>query len=311
MPPQSSDNNNGTNNKLPKRAVPPPPAQSQSASSSAKRPAPPPPVGKSNSDVVRQLISANKNQSQRPNDTAFFVNINDLHPNPDQPRKDTTPQQDAELAEDIGRRGILQPIIVRPHPDSEQLEESPTPQYQIVAGERRYHAARTAQLRVVPVIIQELSDEDAETVSLVENLQRADLFPLDEARYFQRLIDTENESTRSIARRINKSQSYVQQRLDLLKPHDTVPDSQALTALSAEDSAATGTKEREKSNKRIKNTQLLPFSQFERSLNRLSTTLAESDTAFSALKVPEKQKLVQQIGNLREQLAELEKKLTD
>ena len=98
--------------------------------------------------------------------------IDKIVPNQNQPRKYFQPQALEELASSIAKEGVLQPLLVRPLPDGN---------YQIVAGERRWRASRLANLRTLPVIIKEMSDEQALAIALIENLQREDLNPMEEA----------------------------------------------------------------------------------------------------------------------------------
>ncbi len=140
---------------------------------------------------------------------ARLIPIELLHADESQPRQNAKEADIEELAKDIAARGILQPLIVRP---------SGT-QYLIVAGERRYRAAQHAQLTAVPVLIRDLSDNEARLTSLVENIQRRELDPEDEARYFQALTAL-GMSYRDIAAAINKSYNYVGRRMRLLANPD-------------------------------------------------------------------------------------------
>ena len=111
-----------------------------------------------------------------------------------------------ELTESVKAKGVLQPIIVRPVNGSG---------YEIVAGERRYRAAATAKLASIPAIVRELSDADVEEIQLIENLQRADLHPLDEAVAFDKLRRDGKVSIEHIGAQVHKSRAYVAQRLKL------------------------------------------------------------------------------------------------
>jgi ParB/RepB/Spo0J family partition protein len=163
-----------------------------------------------NNDVFSGLGVRNKVQDDGdPYDDARLIALERVEPNPNQPRKRSDPEKDSELAADIAERGVLQPIIVREHPTKDGM-------YQIVAGERRWRAARRADLAEVPVIIKAFDDKEAQMVSLVENLQRADLDPMDEAVFFQQLVNDYNLSNREIARLINRSHGYVDNRMRLL-----------------------------------------------------------------------------------------------
>jgi ParB family chromosome partitioning protein len=140
---------------------------------------------------------------------AKLIKVNLLESNPYQPRTTFPEAALAELATDIREHGVLQPLLVRPHPTEKG-------HYQIVAGERRWRAAKDAGLLEVPCIERAMDDATMERLALVENVQRADLDPLDEARAYKRLVDG-GLSERDIAASIHKVHSYVQQRLLLIK----------------------------------------------------------------------------------------------
>lgn len=145
------------------------------------------------------------------------VPISWLERNPDQPRTIFGEAELEELAASIRDRGILQPILVRPivgQPDS----------YQIVAGERRWRAAQRAQLHAVPVIVRQLSDQKVLEISIIENVQRKDLNPLDEAGGYQALIDQFGHTQEEIAKAIGKSRSHVANALRLLALPERVRD---------------------------------------------------------------------------------------
>jgi len=130
-----------------------------------------------------------------------------LRPSPNQPRRAFNEDAIGELAASIKARGLLQPILARP------LGEG---LYEIVAGERRWRAAQKAGLHDVPVIIRELTDEEAAEIALIENVQRVDLNPVEEARAYQRLSEVYGRSQEEIARVVGKSRSHVANTLRLL-----------------------------------------------------------------------------------------------
>lgn len=130
-----------------------------------------------------------------------------IEPNPDQPRKNFTEDALETLMESIKTFGIVQPIVVRKNGDK----------YQIVAGERRYRAASALQLEMVPVIIKDYSTEEVTEIALVENLQRQDLDPIEEAFAYQRLVDTFKQTQDLIATRVGRSRSHVANMMRLLK----------------------------------------------------------------------------------------------
>lgn len=139
-----------------------------------------------------------------------------LRPTQGQPRMsfDTTALE--ELADSIRSQGIVQPLLVRP------IRSGDTTFYEIVAGERRWRAARLAGLEVVPVHIREMSDEEALTAALIENLQREDLNPLEEALAIQTLRDRLNISQEDVAKRLGKSRSAIANALRLLQLPDNM-----------------------------------------------------------------------------------------
>ena len=133
--------------------------------------------------------------------------ISKVKPNKGQPRKTFDETELSELADSIKQNGILQPILVRKHGTS----------YEIVAGERRYQAAKLAGLDEVPVVIREISDEDVFKLALIENLQREDLNPLEEARALQQLRETLKLTQEALAARLGKSRPAIANALRLLQ----------------------------------------------------------------------------------------------
>jgi ParB family chromosome partitioning protein len=132
-----------------------------------------------------------------------------LRPSPVQPRRRFDPEEMAGLVRSVQAHGILQPILVRRASDD-------TDSYEIIAGERRWRAAQEARLHEVPVIVRNLSDGEALEFALVENLQREDLTPLEEAEGYRRLIAELNHTQEDIARAIGKSRSHIANTLRLL-----------------------------------------------------------------------------------------------
>lgn len=133
--------------------------------------------------------------------------LTSIEPNPDQPRKNFTEDALETLMESIKTFGIVQPIVVR------KIGEK----YQIVAGERRYRAASALGLDMVPVIIKDYSTEEVTEIALVENLQRQDLDPIEEAFAYQKLMDTFKQTQDVIAMRVGRSRSHVANMMRLLK----------------------------------------------------------------------------------------------
>lgn len=149
--------------------------------------------------------------------------IAQIAPHPDQPRKHFNDEALAELAASIGARGVIQPVIV--------TREGPR-KYRLVAGERRWRAAQKAQLHEIPALIRDLSDREVTALALIENLQREDLNPVDEARAYQRLADDEDMTQAEIAQLVDKSRSHVANFQRLLALPEQVLDALAGEKLS-------------------------------------------------------------------------------
>ncbi|MGD9508953.1 MAG: ParB/RepB/Spo0J family partition protein [Geminicoccaceae bacterium] len=137
------------------------------------------------------------------------VPIEFLRPSPLQPRRRFDEDELEVLAQSIRERGVLQPLLVRPAKDG-------AAGYEIIAGERRWRAAQRAGQHEVPVVLRELSDRDALELALIENLQRADLSPLDEAHAYRRLIEEFTHTQEAVAEAVGKSRSHVANTLRLL-----------------------------------------------------------------------------------------------
>lgn len=148
------------------------------------------------------------NQLAEPSGTLRDIPLQRVEPNPDQPRQDFDDEELQALADSIAEHGILQPLTVREIPMSEY--------YQIIAGERRWRAARLAGLITVPALVIEADNQKATELALVENLQRQDLNPVEEALGYQSLIDDYGLTQEEAARRVGKSRPVVANALRLL-----------------------------------------------------------------------------------------------
>jgi len=146
--------------------------------------------------------------------------------NPDQPRRHFDETELEELADSIRQRGIISPILVRPAPGAPG-------EYQIVAGERRWRAAQRASLHTVPAIVRALDDAEVAEISIIENVQRADLNPLEEALGYKTLIDQFNRTQDAVAKVVGKSRSHVANALRLLALPESVRDHLVSGRLSA------------------------------------------------------------------------------
>lgn len=140
-----------------------------------------------------------------------------LRPNPHNPRRRFASEELEDLASSIRVKGIVQPILVRPVPGERDA-------YEIIAGERRWRAAQQAGLHDVPVLVHEASDKEALELAIIENVQRADLNPLEEAAGYSQLIETHGYGQGELAQAIGKSRSYVANTLRLLKLPEAVQE---------------------------------------------------------------------------------------
>ena len=136
-----------------------------------------------------------------------MLKINQVEPNREQPRKHFEEDALLELADSIKQYGVLQPLLVSDKKDY----------YEIVAGERRWRAAKLAGLKEVPVVVRELSTQEIVEISLIENIQREDLNPVEEAMAYKRLIDEFHMKQDEIAERVSKSRTAVTNSMRLLK----------------------------------------------------------------------------------------------
>jgi ParB family chromosome partitioning protein len=135
------------------------------------------------------------------------VPLERITPNPEQPRMTFDEQALAELTASIREHGVLQPVLVRPRGEQNH--------YQLVAGERRWRAARQAGLTEIPALIEQLDDETALEIGIIENLQREDLSPLEEAMIYERMTSEHGYSVRRLAQKLGKDKGYVENRLRL------------------------------------------------------------------------------------------------
>ena len=148
------------------------------------------------------------NSVEEINPSVNKLRIMEIEPNHNQPRKDFDEKALSELAESIEQHGILQPLVVRPLANGS---------YQLVAGERRWRAARIAGLTEVPVVIKELTDEEVIEIAMIENLQREDLNPLEEALGYRYMMDELKITQEQAAEKVGKSRPAVANALRLLK----------------------------------------------------------------------------------------------
>lgn len=158
-----------------------------------------------------QDSAANKNANKS---GEVILKINDVEPNKNQPRRTFNEDSLIELSESIKQHGIVQPLVVAKQKDY----------YEIIAGERRWRAAKIAGLKEVPVIIKDYSPQEIMEVALIENIQREDLNPIEEAKAYKNLIDEYNLKQDQVAEKVSKSRTAVTNALRLLKLDDRVQE---------------------------------------------------------------------------------------
>ena len=141
------------------------------------------------------------------------IPIDQISPNPQQPRLAFDATSLEELAASIREHGVLQPILVRPLGNND---------YQLIAGERRWRATKTAGLATIPALVEDIDDDTALEISIIENLQREDLSPLDEAAMYDRMVREHGYSVRKLAQKLGKDKGYLENRLRLADAPDDV-----------------------------------------------------------------------------------------
>ena len=162
---------------------------------------------------VTQEITPHVDQALRRAD--FFVPVEQVQPNPDQPRRAFDDAALQELATSIAEKGVIQPLIVREHPTRTGI-------YEIVAGERRWRASQIAQLHDIPVIVRQYTDTEVLEVAIIENIQRADLNPIDEGAGYRQLMQKFGHTQEQLSSVLGKSRSHIANVIRLLSLPDGV-----------------------------------------------------------------------------------------
>ena len=157
--------------------------------------------------VKKKVSRSSKTKKKEETKKELTLPIDKIEPNPDQPRNQFDEDTLQELADSIKQYGMLQPILVTPKDDF----------YEIIAGERRWRAAKAAGLKEVPAVLKEYSRQEAMEISLIENVQRADLNPIEEALAYKRLLTEFNLKQDEVAERVSKSRTAVTNSMRLLK----------------------------------------------------------------------------------------------
>jgi ParB family chromosome partitioning protein len=168
---------------------------------------------------LSSLMGDTKNisiQNEIPNQETK-ISIANLKPSPSQPRRLFDKSSINELAESIKSKGLVQPILVRPSPSENGI-------YEIIAGERRWRAAQIAQLHEVPAVVRQLDDVEALEIAIIENVQRSDLSPIEEAAGYKRLIDNHGHTQEALAEIVGKSRSHIANIIRLLGLPQSIQD---------------------------------------------------------------------------------------
>ncbi|XCP85542.1 ParB/RepB/Spo0J family partition protein [Roseburia hominis] len=161
---------------------------------------------------VKNVKKEAEKQEEKQNSGPVMMKINDVEPNREQPRKNFEEDTLLELSDSIKQFGVLQPLIVQKRKDY----------YEIIAGERRWRAAKMAGIKEVPVIIKEYTDQEILEISLIENIQRENLNPIEEAMAFKKLLHEFNLKQDEVAERVSKSRTAVTNSMRLLKLDERV-----------------------------------------------------------------------------------------
>lgn len=174
-------------------------------------------------DVTPAADSAPQEGPRRPD---RLLPIEQLRPNPDQPRRTFTQEHLDDLANSIRTKGVIQPLIVRQDPNDASM-------YEIVAGERRWRAAQMAQLHEVPVLVRDFNDTEVLEIAIVENIQRADLNPMEEAAGYRQLMFKFGHTQEKLAEALGKSRSHIANLMRLLNLPESVQEMVSEGSLSA------------------------------------------------------------------------------
>ncbi len=182
-------------------------------------------LGRGLSALMSDINASAENDSERQRPD-LLVPVENVHPNAGQPRKRFDKEPLEDLAASVKEKGIIQPLIVRPI--AGKVDE-----YEIIAGERRWRAAQMAQLHQVPVIIRHYDDAEVLEIAIIENIQRADLNPVEEALGFQQLMDKFGHTQEKLASALGKSRSHIANSIRLLQLPEPVRDFMETGQLSA------------------------------------------------------------------------------
>jgi len=168
-------------------------------------------------DVTPPAAAPAEGQGEAARRPDMMVPIEKVHPNPDQPRRTFTQDQLDELAASIKEKGIIQPLVVRPMPGKQG-------DFEIVAGERRWRAAQLAMQHTIPVVVRDFDDTEVLEVAIIENIQRADLNPVEEAAGYKALMEKFGHTQEKLSEVLGKSRSYIANLVRLLQLPEEVQE---------------------------------------------------------------------------------------
>ncbi len=173
--------------------------------------------------AVKENSNSSAKEEKAENNSPLMVKLSEVEPNREQPRKYFDEEAMQELADSIKKYGVIQPLLV----------EKKEKYYEIIAGERRWRAAKIAGLKEIPVVLKELSEQEKMEIALIENIQREDLNPIEEAQAYKRLLDEFQLKQEDVAKSVSKSRSAITNSMRLLKLDERVQNMVAGEELSA------------------------------------------------------------------------------
>lgn len=173
--------------------------------------------------AVKENSNSSAKEEKAENNSPLMVKLSEVEPNREQPRKYFDEEAMQELADSIKKYGVIQPLLV----------EKKEKYYEIIAGERRWRAAKIAGLKEIPVVLKELSEQEKMEIALIENIQREDLNPIEEAQAYKRLLDEFHLKQEDVAKSVSKSRSAITNSMRLLKLDERVQNMVAGEELSA------------------------------------------------------------------------------
>ena len=180
-------------------------------------------LGRGLSSLMGEVI---EDDNENLNKSDVKISISKLRPSPIQPRRIFDKVSIAELAESIKSKGLVQPILVRPSPSNPG-------EYEIIAGERRWRAAQVAQLHELPAVVRELDDTESLEIAIIENVQRADLSPIEEASGYKKLMNNHGHTQEALSEVVGKSRSHVANIVRLLSLPNSIQDMISHGSISA------------------------------------------------------------------------------